>query len=88
MYHKELGFPYIIKVQSTFPDMIALDEDGNYCRIEFEYKASNFIQHGHDNNECDYIICWVDDIGNHPIKDKVISLKEEIFKTQEINDEE
>ncbi|MEM3067013.1 MAG: hypothetical protein QXI81_06770, partial [Nitrososphaerota archaeon] len=84
MYHRELGFPYIIKVQQTFPDMIALDEEGNYCRIEFEYRSSTFIQHGHDISGCDYIICWVDDLeGGSPIKEKVISLKEEIFEERE-----
>ena len=89
MYHRELGFPYIIKVQRAFPDMIALDEDGNYCRIEFEYRASNFLQHGHDLQKCDYIICWTDDLeSGNPIKDKVISLKEEIFERAELDTEE
>lgn len=84
MHHRELGFPYIIKVQQSFPDMIALDEEGNYCRIEFEYKSSSFIQHGHDPNDCDYIVCWIDDLDNQsPLKEKTLSLKEEIFEGQE-----
>ncbi len=84
MYHRELGFPYIIKVQQSFPDMIALDEEGDYCRIEFEYKSSSFIQHGHDPDGCDYIVCWIDDLDDQsPLKEKTISLREEIFEGQE-----
>ncbi|MDW8034535.1 MAG: hypothetical protein RMI79_06370, partial [Nitrososphaerota archaeon] len=70
-----------IEVQSMFPDMIALDDDGNCCRIEIEYRSSTFIQHGHDPNECDYIVCWIDDLESEsPLKEKIISLKEEIFE--------
>ncbi len=88
MYHMDLGFPYIIKIQQTFPDMIALDDEGNYCRIEFEYRSSTFLEHKHDPNGCDYIVCWIDDLEEQsPIKDKIISLKEEIFEIAETEPE-
>ncbi len=79
----ELGF-YIESVQQGFPDC-----EGKYCcdtkkdlwakaRIEFEYKASNFKQHGHDPDKCDFMVCWENDWPECPLK--VIELKSEILK--------
>jgi hypothetical protein len=31
------------------------------ARIEFEFKASAFREHGHDPSRCDFIVCWIDD---------------------------
>ena len=76
--HRELGFPYIIKVSaSEYPDAIIVNKRGEVKRIEFEYIASNFRQHGHDPNKCDYIVCWIDDLSEgDELKSKVVSLME------------
>lgn len=83
MVSRELGF-YIEAVQQGFPDC-----EGKYlhdakkslwakARIEFEFKASNFRLHGHDPNQCDFVICWENDWPECPIN--VIELRREILK--------
>ena len=83
MISRELGF-FIEAIQQGFPDC-----EGKYlfnkkkklwakARIEFEYKALNFQQHGHALQNCDFIVCWENDWQNCPIK--VIELKTEILK--------
>ncbi|MEX2172815.1 MAG: hypothetical protein WD872_00550 [Pirellulaceae bacterium] len=83
MVSRELGF-YIESVQVGFPDC-----EGKYlhdrrrslwakARIEFEFRASNFQQHGHDPNGCDFIVCWENDWPNCPLN--VIELRKEILK--------
>lgn len=56
--HKDLGFPYILRFQEKFPDVIVLDKDRQQKRIEIEVYASDFKEHGHDPKGCDYIVCW------------------------------
>lgn len=83
MISQELGFN-IEAVQQGFPDC-----EGKYlhdkkkklwkkARIEFEYKASNFLQHGHDPDKCDFIVCWENDWLDCPLN--VIELKTELLK--------
>ena len=83
MICRELGFN-IESIQQGYPDC-----EGKYlhdkkknrwakARIEFEYKASGFQQHGHDPNQCDFIVCWINDWTDCPIN--VIELKSEILK--------
>jgi hypothetical protein len=87
-HHKELGFPYIVKASSKFPDVTAIDKDGETTYIELEYKSSDFILHGHSPEECDYIVCWEDDLEEKPDKfPEIISLKNEIPKLTEIRSE-
>lgn len=61
---KELGFE-IIKIQKAFPDCTALDiRNGRnkVVHIELEYRAGNFIRHGHDQQmkpgEEYLVVCW------------------------------
>lgn len=56
--HERLGFKYIKTMQITYPDCIAIDENGNEIRIEFEFKSSRF---NHNLAGCDLIICWEHD---------------------------
>ena len=83
MVSRELGF-YIESVQQGFPDCegkVLHDAKKNLwakARIEFEYKASNFQEHGHDPAQCDFIVCWISDWPDCPID--VIELKSEILK--------
>jgi hypothetical protein len=82
MYHERLGFPYIVKVSSRFPDVKAIDEDGESVSIELEYRTSDFIAHGHPPEDCDYIVCWENDLGEAPVSEfpQIISLKDEMSR--------
>lgn len=89
MYHRELGFPYILKVKSDYPDAIVIDKFGEVRAIEFELFASNFIAHKHDPDKCDYIICWENDLAEtedeqiKALNKKIIALKEKLGKIGE-----
>jgi len=53
--------------------------------IKFEYATSDFKQHGHDPRECDYIVCWIDNLPeDDELKEKVISLKKFIEETMSL----
>jgi len=81
MYHEELGSPYIVKISDKFPDAIVIDKSGNIRMIEFEYLASNFRDHRHPPDQCDYIICWINNLPeDDELREKVISIKEFIEK--------
>ena len=83
MIHKQLGFPYIVKVGAGFPDAVVMDQDGELRRIEFEYRLSNFLLHRHDPSKCDFIICWEDDLGDSApdeIRERVIAIKDRARK--------
>ncbi|RPH96007.1 hypothetical protein EHM69_02710 [candidate division KSB1 bacterium] len=83
MVSRELGF-MINAIGSAFPDC-----EGTYlydakqnqwaaARIEFEFVASNFKAHGHDPDQCDFIVCWKNDWLDCPVT--VIELSKEILK--------
>ena len=79
MYHRELGFPYILRVGEDFPDMTVIDENGEIKNIEFELYSKSFLLHKHDHKKCDYIICWEDNWdAPDEIAGKIISLKDRI----------
>ena len=55
---------YIEEIKPGFPDCIGRRFAGKgweRVSIEFEYKSSHFLQHGHDSNKCDVIVCWEHD---------------------------
>ena len=83
MVSRELGFS-VEALQQGFPDC-----EGKYlhdkkrklwakARIEFEFRALNFRLHGHDENECDVIVCWENDWPDCPLR--VVELKSEIMR--------
>ncbi len=53
-------------IGAPFPDAM-LSKDGEQWRTEFEFKARNFIGHGHDFRDCDLIVCWINDFPECPI---------------------
>lgn len=58
---------YIEEIRIKYPDCVARRYTGKGWErvyIEFEYKASNFIQHGHDPKECNMIVCWENDLSD------------------------
>ena len=86
MYHRELGFPYFLKIQSGFPDATVVDAKGDMKKIEFELFASNFKDHRHDPDECDIIVCWEDNLDENDSlrsKVKILSLKEKLGSKEE-----
>ena len=83
MVSRELGFN-IEALQQGFPDCegkYLYDKRKNLwakARIEFEFKASNFREHGHDQELCDFIVCWENDWPDCPMN--VVELRKEILK--------
>ncbi len=45
--------------QVAFPDYVLRDGDGKKHRVEVEYKSASFIQHGHNPQGCDFVLCWI-----------------------------
>lgn len=77
----ELGF-IVEAVHNAYPDCEAkrcVDrrrDRWQRIRIEFEYRSSNFRDHGHAPQDCDLIVCWEHDWDDCPIE--VIELKTKI----------
>jgi hypothetical protein len=74
---------YIEEIKPGFPDCVARRYTGKGWErilIEFEYQSSNFRTHGHDQNNCDIIVCWENDWKNCPLE--VIELKNEIVEME------
>jgi hypothetical protein len=59
----ELGY-VVESVATAFPDCEAKrriktkPETWQRLSIEFEYVSKNFLEHGHDPEKCDLIVCW------------------------------
>lgn len=49
--------PMRMKV-NQYPDAIYEKPDGSRLFVEFEYRSSNFVSHGHDATKTDLVICW------------------------------
>ena len=82
----ELGV-IVEAVQSGFPDCEAkrrIDSKKDHwerVRIEFEYRSSNFREHGHNSTKCDLIVCWEHDWKDCPIE--VIELKKVLSELED-----
>ncbi len=83
-YLQDLGISHVEEIKAGFPDAIAMRPVGNgkyqRVRIEFEFKSSSFVKHGHDINECDLIVCWLHDWRDCPIE--VIELSTALFEKE------
>jgi HNH endonuclease len=77
MYAERLGF-VIEFAQVRFPDCKAkLEvEPGRWqdVNVEFELNSSNFVEHGHDPDKTDVIICWKHDWAECPERIMVLEL--------------
>lgn len=65
-------------IQAAFPDCIAYRKTGRgerKVRIEFEYKAKNFVAHKHDPKKCDMIVCWENNWSGAPKHIEIIELR-------------
>jgi len=76
VFHRDLDFPYIIKIRNEFPDALVMDKKRDVKSIEFEVKASDFIQHNHDPKKCDFIVCWENDLESYEDLPPIIALKD------------
>ena len=82
----ELGF-IVEAVRSGFPDCEAkrrIDRKKDHwerVQIEFEYRSSNFREHGHNPSKCNLIVCWEHDWKECPIE--VIELKKVITELED-----
>lgn len=76
MLARELGFS-ITRIQREYPDCEALRlmDDDRWQRIwiEFEFASRNFLEHQHDPEKCDLIVCWTNNWPECPIE--VLELK-------------
>ena len=77
MYAERLGF-VIEFAQVKFPDCKAkLEvEPGRWqdVNVEFELNSSTFVEHGHDPDKCDVLICWKHDWADCPERIMVLEL--------------
>lgn len=48
----------ILDIRTGFPDATFVNAAGQRLEVEFEYKSSNFVLHGHDSAKCDFVVCW------------------------------
>jgi len=71
---RRLGF-VILDLGTAFPDcrVRKLDTEDE-VRVEFEYRSSDFIKHGHPSDGCDLVVCWEEDVSLQ--SPDVIALKE------------
>jgi Homing endonuclease associated repeat len=57
----DLGF-MVMRIQREFPDCEAMREmdvdQWQRVWIEFEWESRNFLEHQHDPEKCDLIVCW------------------------------
>jgi hypothetical protein len=64
------------RVQTGYPDCLAY-LGTKRVRIEFEYRSRNFKLHGHDEEKCDWIVCWIHDWPRVPPRLRVVELRRE-----------
>ena len=83
MVARDLGY-LVEAIQGGFPDCEAKRQvaRGQWqpVRIEFEYDSKNFVEHGHDPENCDVIVCWVHSWAQCPDSLEVLQLSEVIKK--------
>lgn len=64
------------RIRAKYPDCIAI-RAGERIRIEFEYRSSNFARHGHNPQDCDWIVCWIHDWPQKPDRLRVVELRKD-----------
>ncbi len=77
--HKGMGFTRLLKVRSEYPDVIALDREGQEKRVELEFQSHTFErEHGAELDESDLIVCWEDTLGQ-AAKKPVLAMKNFLY---------
>lgn len=81
-----LGFE-ILNVWSRFPDVTVFDmRNGIKYDVEFEYRLSSFVKHGHNPFKCNFAICWENDLPRFPLT--VWEISKNSYPSISIPDEE
>lgn len=57
----------IVRSVGAFPDYHLRDASGKVWRVEVEAESVNFIQHGHNQTGCDWVLCWVHNAVSFPL---------------------
>lgn len=63
-----------------FPDCIAYQKTHRgekEVKIEFEFRAKNFLTHRHPHKKCDWIVCWENNWPGAPENLRIIELRRE-----------
>lgn len=69
----ELGF-LVEAIHTSYPDceakrcVVRNRERWQRVYIEFEYRSSNFRDHGHDPARCNLVVCWENDWADCPVE--------------------
>ena len=83
MVARELGY-LVEAIQGGFPDCEAKRQisrnQWQTVQIEFEYESKNFVDHGHDPQKCDVIVCWLHNWPECPEGLEVLALSEVVKK--------
>jgi hypothetical protein len=83
MMAERLGF-VVESVQAGFPDCEAKIEvepgRWQHFRIEFEFESRGFKQHGHNERQCDLIVCWRHNWKGCPANLQVLELSQLVGK--------
>ncbi len=83
--HQNLGFKYITRFKTSFPDAEVEDTNGNIKQVEFEFNSEAFRSHEKRAKECDIIVCWYDDL-DKMWKDKHLRSDIQIIKFEDLVD--
>lgn len=59
-FYDLLGFEGIVHIGTRCPDCIAVRK-GRTIRVEFEHRASNYLNHRHAVTQADVLVCWTAD---------------------------
>ncbi len=69
-------------IQIGFPDCEAKRQlaPGKWqrVRLEFEFESRNFVEHGHDPNACDVLVCWNHNWAEAPDSLEILELRKVI----------
>lgn len=83
MVAKQLGY-LVEAIQGGFPDCEAKRKIARNkwqpVKIEFEYESKNFLEHGHDPEKCDVVICWKHNWTEPPENLEFVALSDLIHK--------
>jgi len=83
MVAHDLGYR-VEAIQGGFPDCEAKRQidrgQWQTVQIEFEYASKHFVDHGHDPNKCDVIVCWKHNWVDCPYDIEILALSEIIKK--------
>jgi Homing endonuclease associated repeat len=81
---RKLGF-VVLNLHAEFPDCEALRQVDDYrwrkLRIEFEFQSRSFLDHGHNAEGCDLIVCWEHNWAE--CTNQVLELKKLVLSEQE-----